>query len=97
MFNYGTHSTLTSCALHTLVKTCKPTCIGCNCDQGYFLLCSQVSVIRLLAFDENKVERAERALDLSLLDAVSWPEFVWEYLYMRHDDLRHHRLAAHHC
>lgn len=51
----------------------------------------QVCLIRSLAFDENKAERAERALDLSLLDAVSWPEFVWEYLYMRHDDLRHHR------
>ena len=22
---------------------------------------------------------------------MSWPEYVWEYLYMHEDDLRHHR------
>ena len=48
-------------------------------------------MIRTLAFDENKAERAQRGLDLGALDAMSWPEYVWEYLYMHEDDLRNHR------
>ena len=51
----------------------------------------QICVIRTLAFDENKAERAQRGLDLGALDAMSWPEYVWEYLYMHEDDLRSHR------
>lgn len=51
----------------------------------------QICVIRTLAFDENKAERAQRGLDLGALDAMSWPEYVWEYLYMHEDDLRNHR------
>ncbi|KAL3131285.1 hypothetical protein ABBQ38_000578 [Trebouxia sp. C0009 RCD-2024] len=50
-----------------------------------------ICVIRTLAFDENKAERAQRGLDLGALDAMSWPEYVWEYLYMHEDDLRNHR------
>ena len=51
----------------------------------------QICLIRSLAFDENKAERAQRGLDLAALDSMSWPEYVWEYLYMHDDDLRHHR------
>ncbi|KAA6424010.1 MAG: enhancer of isoform C [Trebouxia sp. A1-2] len=50
-----------------------------------------ICLIRSLAFDENKAERAQRGLDLGCLDSMSWPEYVWEYLYMHEDDLRHHR------
>ena len=57
---------------------------GCVC-------CLQICLIRSLAFDENKAERAQRGLDLGCLDSMSWPEYVWEYLYMHEDDLRHHR------
>ena len=53
----------------------------------------QICVIRTLAFDENKAERAQRGLDLGALDAMTWPEYVWEYLYMHEDDLRNHRHA----
>ncbi|KAL0019631.1 hypothetical protein WJX77_005620 [Trebouxia sp. C0004] len=50
-----------------------------------------ICLIRSLAFDENKAERAQRGLDLGCLDSMSWPEYVWEYLHMHEDDLRHHR------
>ena len=36
--------------------------------------------MRLLAEDEDAADRAERSADLSLLDAVTWPEFVWDWL-----------------
>lgn len=51
----------------------------------------QICLIRSLAFDENKAERTQRGLDLGCLDSMSWPEYVWEYLYMHDDDLRQHR------
>ena len=37
-------------------------------------------MIRLLAEDESRADRAHRRIDLALLDAVTWPEFVWEWL-----------------
>ena len=39
-----------------------------------------VCVLRALAMDECKSVRNARTLDLALLDAVTWPEFVWEWL-----------------
>ena len=69
-------------------------CIDLKFCQTEQEVCPQVSLIRSLAFDENKAERALRGLDLSTLDAVSWPEFVWEYLHMQHDDLRQYRSAC---
>ena len=32
------------------------------------------------AEDETKLERGLRELDVGLLDAVTWPEYVWEWL-----------------
>ena len=37
-------------------------------------------VLRALAVDETPAEREEHALDLALLDAMTWPCFVWEWL-----------------
>ena len=37
-------------------------------------------IIRLLAEDESRADRAHRRVDLALLDAVTWPEFVWDWL-----------------
>ena len=37
-------------------------------------------MIRLLAEDESRADRELRRIDLALLDAVTWPEFVWEWL-----------------
>ena len=37
-------------------------------------------IIRLLAEDESRADRGHRRIDLALLDAVTWPEFVWEWL-----------------
>lgn len=39
-----------------------------------------VCVLRALAADETPAERAEHALDISLLDAMTWPQYVWELL-----------------
>jgi DDT domain len=39
-----------------------------------------LSLLRALAQDENKAQRAERFLDLEKLDAVTWPAYVWEWL-----------------
>ena len=36
--------------------------------------------MRLLAEDEDKADREERRLDLSMLDVITWPEFVWDWL-----------------
>jgi hypothetical protein len=41
-----------------------------------------VSLLRALAEDENKVERAKHCLDLGLLDAVTWPDYLWDFLRM---------------
>lgn len=37
-------------------------------------------VLRALAVDETPAERAERSLDVSLLDAMTWPAYAWEML-----------------
>ena len=54
-------------------------------------------VLRALAVDETPAERAEHALDLQLLDSLSWPVFVWEWLRLTDDPLLEnlwaHRLA----
>ena len=34
----------------------------------------------LQAEDETKLERGLRELEVGLLDAVTWPEYVWEWL-----------------
>jgi hypothetical protein len=39
-----------------------------------------LSVLRALAVDETPAEREEHALDLALLDAMTWPCYVWEWL-----------------
>ena len=68
----------------------------CSANLAAVIICCvhlQICVIRTLAFDENKAERAQRGLDLGALDAMSWPEYVWEYLHMHEDDLRNHRHA----
>lgn len=39
-----------------------------------------VCLLRALAVDETPTERAERELDLSLLDHMTWPVYVWEWL-----------------
>ncbi len=48
---------------------------------------AHVCLLRLLALDEPRGVRADRALDLALLDAVTWPLYVWEYLRLRGDPL----------
>ena len=46
-----------------------------------YLLCQVfMCIIRLLAEDESRADREHRRIDLALLDAVTWPEFVWEWL-----------------
>ena len=52
-----------------------------------------VSLLRALAEDENKAERAKHNLDLSLLDAVTWPDYLWDFLRMVGDPAG--RYAAH--
>lgn len=47
-------------------------------------------VLRALAQDENKAGRASRVLDLSLLDTVTWPEYVWEWLRLTGNPLNCH-------
>jgi hypothetical protein len=39
-----------------------------------------VCLLRALAIDETPTERAERELDLALLDHMTWPVYVWEWL-----------------
>lgn len=39
-----------------------------------------VCLLRALAVDETPAERAEHTLDLSLLDAMTWPCYAWEWL-----------------
>lgn len=39
-----------------------------------------VCILRALAEDESRVQRAEHALDLALLDAATWPDYLWDYL-----------------
>ena len=54
-------------------------------------LCLQLCLMRALALDEGRLARAARKLDLALLDAVTWPEFVWDHLKRVGDDLHHYR------
>lgn len=76
---------------HTMAS--KPTsgALWDFCSSAHCRKHLQICVIRTLAFDENRAERAQRGLNLGALDAMSWPEYVWEYLYMHEDDLRNHR------
>ena len=46
-----------------------------------------VCILRALAEDENRVQRAEHALDLALLDAVTWPDYLWDYLRLVYNPL----------
>lgn len=46
-----------------------------------------VCVLRALCVDETPKERAEHALDMSLLDAATWPPYVWEFLRLTEDEL----------
>lgn len=46
-----------------------------------------VSVLRGLAYDENREARARRTLELSSLDHVTWPEYVWEWLRLSNNPL----------
>ncbi|GAB4819339.1 hypothetical protein N2152v2_006385 [Parachlorella kessleri] len=47
-------------------------------------------VLRALAVDETPAEREEHALDLALLDAMTWPCFLWEWLRLTEDPLSRH-------
>mgnify|MGYP001810920598 CR=1 FL=1 len=44
-------------------------------------------VLRALAVDETPKERADRSLDPSLIDPLSWPAYVWEFLALTQDPL----------
>lgn len=44
-------------------------------------------LLRGLAHDENKEARSKRKLDLGNLDHVTWPEYVWEWLWLSHSPL----------
>ena len=44
-------------------------------------------VLRALAEDENRAQRAQRGPDLALLDAVTWPDFLWDTLRVLGDPL----------
>ncbi|KDD75213.1 hypothetical protein H632_c807p1, partial [Helicosporidium sp. ATCC 50920] len=51
---------------------------------------AHVCVLRGLAADETSRERAQHSLDLSLLDAMTWPQFAWEWLRLTgHPAQRH--------
>ncbi len=53
------------------------------------LLQVHVSLLRALSEDETRAERAEHALDLALLDGVTWPEYLWDFLRIAHDPSGH--------
>lgn len=44
-------------------------------------------VLRALCIDETPKERAERKLDPALLDHLTWPAYVWEFLALTEDPL----------
>ncbi|BDA48817.1 probable pH-interacting protein at C-terminar half [Coccomyxa sp. Obi] len=48
-----------------------------------------VSLLRALAEDETRAQRAQHALDLALLDAVTWPEYLWDFLRIVADPSGH--------
>lgn len=39
-----------------------------------------VCILRALAEDENRAQRAEHGIDLALLDGITWPDHLWDYL-----------------
>jgi hypothetical protein len=53
-----------------------------------------VCVLRALAEDENRAQRAQRGLDLALLDGVTWPEFLWDTLRVLGDPLGAHAACS---
>lgn len=48
-----------------------------------------VCVLRALAEGERRAERAQHGLDLALLDAVTWPEYLWDFLRIAADPCGH--------
>ncbi len=38
-----------------------------------------------------QAKRASRSLDLGLMDLVTWPEYVWDFLAMEGDSLASHQ------
>jgi len=48
-----------------------------------------VCLLRALAEGERRAERAQHGLDLALLDAVTWPEFLWDFLRIAADPCGH--------
>ncbi len=48
-----------------------------------------MSLLRALAEDETRAQRAQHGLDLALLDAVTWPEYLWDFLRIVHDPSGH--------
>ena len=48
-----------------------------------------MSLLRALAEDETRAERAQHALDMALLDAVTWPDYLWDFLRIAHDPSGH--------
>lgn len=44
-----------------------------------------VSVLRALAYYEDTEARSFRTLDLTMLDHMTWPEFVWEWFDIQYD------------
>lgn len=44
-------------------------------------------MLRALCVDETPKERAEHGLDPSLLDPMTWPPYVWEFLRLTEDEL----------
>jgi hypothetical protein len=52
-----------------------------------------VCVLRALVVDETPRERGEHALDLALLDHLTWPAYAWEFLRLVDDPLAQHQWA----
>ena len=62
----------------------------CSAQPSLLLEEVHVCVLRTLAFDELAEERQERKLDLTFLDHVTWPSYVWEWLRLTDDPLAKH-------
>ena len=63
----------------TLALKGGPTCV----------LQVHVSLLRALAEDETRAQRAQHSMDLALLDAVTWPEYLWDFLRIVRDSSGH--------
>lgn len=48
---------------------------------------TMVCMLRALVEDENRAQRAEHGVDLALLDGVTWPDHLWDYLRLVLDPL----------